>query len=130
MVIKLILICGIPNSGKTTYSQKFHNVIHLDEVQPINQSHIAKVCEIISQCNKDIVIEGVCIDAYYRQQILNAAKHYDIKKCIWLNTPLEICLQRENRNRALFIIKNCYKMFKPPIITEGWDEIEVIEWKS
>ena len=29
----MILICGIPNAGKTTYSQRYSDVIHFDEVR-------------------------------------------------------------------------------------------------
>ena len=122
----LTLICGIPNAGKTTYSQKFENVIHLDDVQcEKGQSHIMKVCSIVKNTNDDVCVEGIFLVSHQRKNLVRAAgdRH---KKCIWLDTSLDECLNRENRGRNSCIIKNSCELFEPPTYDEGWDEIEII----
>lgn len=118
----LTLICGIPNAGKTTYSQYYNNVIHLDDVMPTHKSHLDTVCNILQQEYGNICVEGVFLSKHSRKKILQA--YQGIKKiCIWLDTPLEICISRENRNRSVMIIKNCHMLFEPPTYDEGWDKI-------
>lgn len=117
------LICGIPNSGKTTYSKKFNNVIHFDDVG----SHIF---EMIKDNKNDIVVEGIFIFRSIREKILNTYQGEGEKICIWLNISPEECEKRENRNRAKYIIWNCYSVFEPPTLEEGWDEIIIIRGDS
>lgn len=114
----LILICGIPNAGKTTYSQKYNNVIHLDDV-----IRTSVICEMVAR-EDDVCVEGVFVDARRRKKI---AEVYEGKKiCIWLDTPEDVCISRESRNRSEGLIKCCSQSFEPPTLDEGWDEIIII----
>lgn len=112
----LTLICGLPNAGKTTYSKKYTNVIHGDEIQDFNN-----VYEMVSQTD-DVCIEWIFLDSYIRKKVLSAYMG-DYKVCIWLDTPIEECLRREDRNRGMAIVRNCSMAFEPPTYDEGWDEI-------
>lgn len=117
----LILICGLPNAGKTTYSEQYSNVLHLDEI-----GSTLKVAEYITHINNDdIVIEGIFNTPESRERIIKA---YNGKKtkCIFLDTPFEEILCRENRGRPKWLLQNAAKVFIPPTYEEGWDEIEVI----
>ena len=116
----LTLICGLPNAGKTTYSQRFDNVIHLDEV-----GRTSRVCEMVEGMG-DTVVEGVFATSLKRRQLIDAGGGYS--KCIWLDVPLDECKRREDRGRPEFILENAAKYFEPPTYDEGWDEIEVIRW--
>ena len=124
----LTLICGIPNAGKTTYSSlQYKNVVHVDELVPIHKSVTKAVHNVISniQEEQDLCIEGVFCIARERRKLLEL---YDGQKiCIWLNTPFEECIARENRNRGTVLIKNCYSVFEPPTYEQGWDKIIIIE---
>lgn len=61
-------------------------------------------------------------------QLLEAVKDKPYKKtCIWIDTPLEECIQREDRNRPIEIILLHADTFEPPTYDEGWDEIIVIK---
>ena len=113
----LTLICGIPNSGKTTYSARFGDVIHLDEVQDYSA-----ICEMASGMENPI-IEGLYLLAENRTQLLDACADHSPKRCIWLDTTLEECIRREDRNRPAFVITQCANTFEPPTYDEGWDEI-------
>lgn len=113
------LICGLPNSGKTTYSRKYDNVIHLDDV-----GH--KVFDAVKESNDDVVVEGIFILRSTRTKLLKAYNGDGKRICVWLDVSPEECERRENRNRAKYAIWNCHSVFEPPTLDEGWDEIIII----
>ena len=125
----MTLICGIPNAGKTTYSQRFEYVVHMDDVA-IKGHPMSRICEIISNAEEDVCVEGVFISRLQRKQLVDACKPEWKKMCIWLDTPLEECLRRENRGRREGLVRNCYACMQPPTYSEGWDEIIVIRSDS
>ena len=116
----LILICGIPNAGKTTYSSRYDNVIHLDDV--CNYKHCA---EIASQTNGEVVVEGVFYNIRQRKKLLEICNDKSPKICIWMDTPIEECKRRENayRRRPSWIVGDYHNAFEPPTLDEGWDNI-------
>ena len=116
----LTLICGIPNAGKTTYSKQFDNVIHLDDL-----NHGKLVLERIKDETGDVCVEGVYLISRQRRDLIKAYKGQGTK-CIWLNTPVDECIARENRGRKEVLIRNSAMILEPPTYAEGWDEIEVI----
>ncbi len=124
----MTLICGIPNAGKTTYSSKYDKVIHYDDIKLIGRERIPYILNEIKS-SSDICIDGVFGIKEHRRIIANAMKEKGSKAvCIWLNTPLDICLKREMsyRRRPLELVKIHNKRFVPPDYDEGWDEIIVI----
>ena len=120
----MILICGLPNAGKTTYSQKFNNVIHFDEVKG-GRHRMDIVVENVEKQNT-IVVEGVYDKATERRRLVEASKEKNT--CIWLDTPVDECLKREKggRHRGEHLIIWCAESFEPPTFSEGWDEIIII----
>ena len=123
----LTLICGIPNAGKTTYSSRYDNVIHFDEVS--HKGGQFKMCnEMASKADGDVVVEGVYNSVRRRKELLEACSHHDRKVCIWLDTSLEECLEREAnyRKRPLGMVRSHHRSFEMPTYDEGWDEIIVI----
>lgn len=120
----MILICGIPNSGKTTYSQRFDNVVHMDEVASKGRAS-SRLCEIVSASTEDVCVEGVFISRQQRKQLVDSCNHKN-NVCIWLDTPLDECILRENRGRSPNLMANCHACMQPPTLDEGWDEIIII----
>lgn len=119
----LTLIIGVPNAGKTTYSGRFKNVLHTDEIRPTKEvSFMDAVCNAVSEAD-DICVEGLFVTARHRKPIVESYKRDDKKVCIWLDTPLEECIAREDRGRSKFLVRDCYRAFQPPSYDEGWDEI-------
>ena len=111
----LTLICGYSRAGKTTYSQQFDNVIHLDDSYS-TQFVIQKV-KLITE---DVVVEGI----YYRpQERLNLIHSYKGNgfRCICLDTSKEIRNERSKHK-----INHEYP-FLIPTYDEGWDEIYIIK---
>lgn len=119
----ITLIIGLPNSGKTTYSQQFDNVIHFDDV-----GH--RVFELVEENKGDVAVEGIFIHRRMRERLLKAYKGSGRRICIWLDITPQECERRENRNRGAYMIWNCFSAFEPPTLDEGWDEIIVIGEKD
>ena len=119
MAITLTLICGLPNAGKTTFSSKFENVLHVDDIGTTE-----KLIAAIRPLN-DVIVEGVFPFARSRRKVAETAVGRRV--CIWLDTPLEECKRRENRGRSDKALENASRLFEPPTIDEGWDEIIRIE---
>lgn len=125
----MILICGLPNSGKTSYSKQYKNVVHLDDYMVEGK----KAKEYFSICNKvaknlgdNVVIEGVYNTARLRKKLLSLFP--DSKNtCIYLDTDYDECIKRESRGRDLEIINMWNKIFEKPSVDEGWDKIIIVK---
>ena len=110
----ITLICGYPRAGKTTYSQRFENVIHLDMMH----TH-EKVLARIRRERGDVVVEGVYYAPKHRKALLEAYPGSG-SKCICLDTPLHIREERMGRK------ERHPHPFRIPTLDEGWDEIVII----
>lgn len=106
-----ILICGLSNAGKTTYSQHFKNVIHYDEVPGTTRQKHEFILE--QSRHGEICVEGVYGERFRRAELASAMKGKKI--CIWLDTPVDVCKSRENFRGST--------MFEPVTKDEGWDEV-------
>lgn len=84
-----------------------------------------RVIEAVMKDNS-ICVEGVYADPVDRRKLVEASKEKNT--CIWLNTPLDVCLKREQegRNRSDHLVIWAAEEFKPPTYEEGWDEIITI----
>ena len=115
----LTMICGLPNAGKTTYSKRYKNALHQDEIGTINN-----VINAIKQTDGEAVIEGYFGRQEERTRVLSA---YNGKaRCFFIDISVEESIRRENRNRHPQILKNASRFFEPPTLDEGWDEIIIL----
>lgn len=122
----LILVCGLPNAGKTTYCEQYENVIHLDSIESTSfEDKFNKCIHQAAQAEGDVVIDGNFFSSRIRQNLLNAFKDRDYKKiCVWVNTPFDICLERaRNGGRDETTVNHIYRYFDDPTLEEGWDEL-------
>lgn len=122
----LTLICGIPNAGKTTYSKGYRNVLHLDRMSP--HRFVDKYTECARQASLydgDVTVEGIYSTREFRKALLEACEEQERKVCIWLDTPLDKCVEREEgyRKRPNLMVMMHHHNFEPPSYDEGWDEI-------
>lgn len=109
----LSLICGMPRAGKTTYSEQYNNVIHLDGIG------YHRVRSMVAEITHDVVVDGIYNDPRTRERLATAYKGNG-KRCIWIDTPLET-----RKTRPMW--QPYYGMeFIPPTLDEGWDEIIII----
>lgn len=109
------LICGLSNAGKTTYSQRFDNVIHYDYVSGTTRQRHAYI--VAEASKREVCVDGVYSESFRRAELAQAMTGRKI--CIWLNTPLEVCRSRSNFRGT--------RKFEPPTLSEGWDEIIIID---
>ena len=115
------LIIGLPNSGKTTFSEKFFSkVLHYDEIRNLNTFEKHKLYYSYD------VIEGVFNTKKGRKIVLNRWKNKEYKICIWINTSIDVCLSRADKCRSIDTVLHHKDVFEIPSINEGWDEIIVI----
>lgn len=114
------LICGRSRAGKTTYSQQFDSVIHLDDYGSDCYERVAKV---VAQAQGDVVVDGVYNTSERRKTLLNAYLGEGEKTCIWLDTPHEVI---ESRFFWRWKPIDMPQLFEPPTLDEGWDEIVII----
>ena len=110
----LILICGLPRAGKTTYSERFDEVIHLD-----TSGAYQGVLRRLKHKDGDVIVEGVYRLIKERENLIRAYNG-TVFKCIWLETPDEVRQSRRGWD------KWCDRPFEPPTLDEGWDEIIII----
>ena len=116
----MILIMGLPNAGKTTYSQKYKNVIHLDELKGSNRHK--QILKAIKE-NNNVCIEGIYLSANMRKELVAASNNTNI--CIFINTPKDVCVERNGRPKTL--VEICARGLEIPTYDEGWDEIKIIK---
>ena len=145
---KLIMLVGIPGSGKTTYAKEYtqihSNVIHLssDSVRSelygdeSTQGDPAKVFGLMQKRAVDAIRSGksVLYDATNmtrkdRAGIIAACpRHAQIEAhVIW--APIETCIERDaNRERTVgrIVIDKMLKRFQAPYYDEGFDDINII----
>lgn len=121
----MVLIIGLPNAGKTTFSAKFPKVVHFDSIKGRGIERFNNVVSMVSEDNS-LCVEGVYEKARERTSLVKASK--EMNTCIWLDTPVDICVQRERygRNRSEHIVVWAAERFEPPTFAEGWDEIIII----
>lgn len=113
------MICGLPNAGKTTYSKRYEDALHQDEI-----GTIANIVKAIEQISGDVVIEGYFGTKEERSRVISA--YNGNVKCIFIDISIEESIRRENRNRHPQILRNASRFFEPPTLDEGWDEIIII----
>ena len=145
----LIVMCGLPASGKSTYSEwlainaNFHRVcpdiIRKDLYGDENvQGDGKKVFSIahyqmatIGNLRGNVVFDATNIDRKTRKDLVKKMRpHFDIIICKWFSTPLLTCkLRNAKRERQVpeEVLDRMYERFRPPMLDEGFDIVEEIK---
>lgn len=144
----MVMLCGLPASGKSTYAKKLSQeidavVLSSDALRwemfgdETDQSHNPQVFQELHKRAKDllrsgrnVVYDATNISSKRRRTFLNELKKIDCtKECIIMATPYEQCLDN-NKNRARQVpervIERMYRKWQTPHWFEGWDDIEII----
>lgn len=120
-MVGLTLICGRSRAGKSVYSRRYGDVLHLDTYGLVPYSY-APMLEKIKTTDKDVVLDGIYDTAERRTDLLKAYKGKGKRVCIWLDTPLDVIEKRFLPNRP----SKFPHPFEPPTLSEGWNEIIII----
>ena len=145
----LIVMCGLPASGKSTYSKWLEESKVFKRVCPDLIRKELYGNENIQGDGKqvfDIAYERIKLNGMFDNNVVfdatNTTKktrkeliqkmrpHFDIIICKWLSTPLNICVKRNfSRKRQVpyEVLKRMAENFQKPMIDEGFDIVEEIK---
>ena len=144
---KLIVMVGVPGSGKSTYAKnhfgKTAQILSSDALRKEllgdenNQKQNDRVfAELYSRARnhliagKNVVIDGTNINVFERKRMLKHFEDLSVEKvAIVMNTAIEKCYQQnQQRERKVdeSVIDMFAKNFEKPTESEGFDKIEII----
>jgi len=132
MESKLIVLVGLPCSGKSTLAEEFRKKgyeIYEEEKGIVFEK--SPVFEKIKRAFKEknrVVYDARNITYKERKFLLNQIKEIDCKKtCIVVATPFEICQERNKKWKHVSDeeLKKCYMNWMVPYYYEGWDKINI-----
>lgn len=145
----LIVMCGLPASGKSTYSQwleesgVFKRVcpdlirkeLYGDESVQCDGARVFKIahCRIRDYgcLSENVVFDATSIDRKTRINLVESMRGYfDIIICKYFSTPLSICKTRnEQRERQVpyEVLESMSRRFRAPTLDEGFDIVEEIK---
>ena len=145
---KLILLVGIPGSGKTTYARSYieqlPRAVHLssDAIRKElygDENILGNPREVFSLMQKraiealndgkDVAYDATNITRKDRTGIINACPEFAKIECHIIWAPIEECIKRDaSRERTVGkeVIDRMLKRFQAPFFDEGIDEIKVI----
>lgn len=144
---KLIILCGIPGSGKTTYAQEYikkYGGLHLssdlirkelygDESTQGNPSEVFALMQnrAIEALNNGMTVlyDATNITRKDRSNIISACPKFVKIEAHVIWSTIETCIERDaarNRTVGTAVIDKMLKRFQPPFYDEGFDEIKVI----
>lgn len=144
----LILLVGIPGSGKTTYAQtymrKTPNAVHLssDEIRKElygdeniqgNPGDVFSLMQkrAIEALNngRDVIYDATNITRKDRAGIIGVCPKFTKIECHIIWAPIEVCVERDaKRERTVGkeVIDRMLKRFQAPFFDEGLDVIKII----
>lgn len=142
----LILLCGIPGSGKTTYAEKMKNsyTYHLssdairkelygDENIQGNPSDVFALMQdraiMLLNNGFDVIYDATNITRKDRASIITKCPRFAQIECHIIWAPIETCIERDaarKRTVGKEVIDRMLKRFQPVFYDEGINEIKVI----
>lgn len=145
---ELIMLCGLPSSGKSTYADKLKEqgyIAHSSdelrkelfgsvEVQDKNNDLFEELHKRIKQdlCDgKNVVYDATNRNRKKRCNFLRELRRINCKKkAVVFATPYQDCVDSDKqREKAVGekVIRNMYLTWETPWFGEGFDEIEVVQ---
>ena len=145
----LIVMCGLPASGKSTYTEwltesgvfcgvcpdKIRGELYGDENIQGDGKQVFAIAhhriKDLGQSRNNVVFDATNIDRNRRMKLIKEMRPYfDIIICKWFSTPASICYERNfyrERQVPSTVIKNMADRFRTPTLEEGFDLVEEIK---
>lgn len=148
---KLIVLVGLPASGKSTYAKKIAGrcnatIISSDSIrekitgdvnnQNDNQlvfEEVFKQGRELLNSNKNVIIDATNINRKRRVHMINHELKAGVYEVHYMNTDVDRCKSNNlNRERIVpeFVIDNMYKSLHIPVKNEGWDKVFYINQEN
>ena len=149
---ELIVLCGLPGSGKSTYAKKkwsnSHVIICADEFRKVytgkdfdlSAEHmihlmVSTTVEVLLKRSMPVVIDMTSLTTKSRLKWIDLARKCGAPvRCVWMDVATSVCLERNARRERkvpAHVIDGMASRFKPPSgpNNEGFDLIaRVTEW--
>lgn len=149
----LTVMCGIQGSGKSTFAlraaelEEYDNeydtaILSSDSIRIIHPeftneqvfSTLYKRMNTLLKENKNVILDATNVTHKSRKHLLSQVKVDCYKRCIIVNTPIEVCRERvKDRNEGIYphkvpleVVDKYYKSFQVPFKEEGWDTIRIV----
>lgn len=137
--MKLCIMCGMPLSGKSTYSKTLQNQgwvrVSLDEIrlalhgqtykaeaEPIVWDHAELMVRSLLRSGHDVLVDTTNRTRERRKRWIRVAKEFGLTlEIFYVDTDYETCKQRNKVLRRLseHDLKQIYKEFQKPTSDEG-----------
>jgi predicted kinase len=143
---KLILLCGLPASGKSTFTkvlstyedaivlssddlrlELFNDINHQDDNGKVFEELYKRANQNIKN-GKSVIIDATNTSSKRRMSTINQFSNC-IKVAYYFNTPFEECVERDSqRDRTVGkrVIDRMYRQMQIPTYVEGWDVIHLV----
>lgn len=130
----LTMMCGLPNSGKTTKANNIAEetgavIIRVDDYTYLYEQGYKpqQMLEIVHndvranlESGHDIIYDAVNATAVERQQLKNIVEPFGVRVvCVYMATPTEMCVSRDKHGWSSFYAR----FFEEPTEDEGFELI-------
>ncbi|KKN99063.1 hypothetical protein LCGC14_0143100 [marine sediment metagenome] len=147
----LIIMCGPPGSGKSTYLQNIRECIdcgstgvivlcpdefrktltgadYHEPAEDMVWSHVKTVARVLLDIGHSVIIDGTHLTKESRKIWITIAEELNVDiSCVWMDTPFAVCVERNKARQRKVpdeIINRMFAEFRPPCFDEGFLDIE------
>lgn len=145
------IMTAAPGAGKTTFIKEHlqSNQMHVsrDEIRfsmvPEGEEYFSKENQVfeefVKQINNaldediDVYVDATHLNVNSRRKIINRLQSGHKINSIWIKTPLDVCLERNEKRKGTrayvprSVISKMYHQIQKPTFEEGFDKIYIIE---
>lgn len=140
--MKVIIMCGMPGAGKSTFSSKYPSYVRINQDELGDRYACLEVFRKSIKEGKSVIIDRCNINKMQRSIWIREALKFGIKdvSAIYLAVDPELCIKRitERKDHPTIktetpdtkkreIVENFMKSFEIPEISEGFSKILIIK---